>query len=130
MLRIGYSVPSIGSRPERSAVILPALSRDGSATLSPGNADVLVGTDEWKNFNRKERKERRENIFITALFFLSLRSLCSLWLNTTALLRLNHNKAVESLVDWRQFRLDIEALFEELGISEDRYYIKADLRKA
>ncbi len=109
---------------------MPAQSRDGSATLSPGNADVLVGTDEWKNFNRKERKERRENIFITALFFLSLRSLCSLWLNTTALLRLNHNKAVESLVDWRQFRLDIEALFEELGISEDRYYIKADLRKA
>jgi len=44
--------------------------------------------------------------------------------------KLNHNKAVESLVDWRQFRLDIEALFKELGISQDRYYIKADLRKA
>jgi DNA repair photolyase len=44
--------------------------------------------------------------------------------------KLNHNKAVESLVDWRQFRLDIEALFKELGISENRYYIKADLRKA
>lgn len=44
--------------------------------------------------------------------------------------KLNHNKAVESLVDWRQFRLDIEALFNELSISQDRYYIKADLRKA
>jgi hypothetical protein len=33
-------------------------------------------------------------------------------------------------VDWRHFRLDIEALFKELGISEDSYYIKADLRKA
>jgi hypothetical protein len=33
-------------------------------------------------------------------------------------------------VDWRQFRLDIEALFKELSISQDRYYIKADLRKA
>jgi hypothetical protein len=42
----------------------------------------------------------------------------------------NHNKAVESLVDWRQFRLDIEALFKELGVSEDRYYIEVDLRKA
>lgn len=44
--------------------------------------------------------------------------------------KLNHNKAVESLVDWRQFHLDIEALFKELGISQDRYYIKTDLRKA
>lgn len=42
----------------------------------------------------------------------------------------NHNKAVESFVDWRQFRLDIEALFKELSISEDRYTINADLRKA
>jgi len=44
--------------------------------------------------------------------------------------KLNHNKPVESLVDWRQFRLDIEGLFKELGISEDRYTIKADLRNA
>jgi hypothetical protein len=36
----------------------------------------------------------------------------------------------DSSVDWRQFRLDIEALFNELGISQARYYIKADLRKA
>jgi hypothetical protein len=43
---------------------------------------------------------------------------------------LNHNKAVESLVDWRQFRLNVEALFKELSISQDRYYIKADLRRA
>jgi len=33
-------------------------------------------------------------------------------------------------VDWRQFRLDIEALFSELSISQDRYYIKNDLRNA
>jgi hypothetical protein len=35
--------------------------------------------------------------------------------------KLNHNKPIESLVDWRQFRLDIEALFKELGISEYHY---------
>jgi hypothetical protein len=33
-------------------------------------------------------------------------------------------------VDWRQFRLEIEALFKERDISQDRYTIKADLRKA
>jgi DNA repair photolyase len=44
--------------------------------------------------------------------------------------KLNHNKAVESLVDWRHFRMDVAALFRDLGIAEDRYYIKADLRKA
>jgi predicted XRE-type DNA-binding protein len=36
----------------------------------------------------------------------------------------NHNKAAESLVDWRQFRLDIEALFNELYILQLRNHNK------
>lgn len=44
--------------------------------------------------------------------------------------KLNYNKAVESFVDWRQPRLDIETLLNELSIPEDRYTIKANLRKA
>ena len=41
--------------------------------------------------------------------------------------KLNHNKAVESTVDWPRFREEAEALLGSLGAE---YYIKDDLRRA
>lgn len=41
--------------------------------------------------------------------------------------KLNHNKAVESSIDWPKFREDVTELLESLGC---KYYIKEDLRKA
>lgn len=43
--------------------------------------------------------------------------------------KLNHNKDVESTVDWAGFRTDVVALLEQCGLS-GRYYIKEDLRNA
>lgn len=40
--------------------------------------------------------------------------------------KLNHNKAVESTVDWRQFHADITRKLDGYGV---KYYIKEDLRK-
>ncbi len=39
----------------------------------------------------------------------------------------NHNKAVESTVDWHKFREEAESLLKSLGA---KYYIKEDLKKA
>lgn len=41
--------------------------------------------------------------------------------------KLNHNKAVESRIDWPKFREDAVSLLDSFGC---RYYIKEDLRKA
>ena len=41
--------------------------------------------------------------------------------------KLNHNKPVESSVDWRGFRDDITTLLDSLHA---KHYIKEDLRKA
>ena len=41
--------------------------------------------------------------------------------------KLNHNKAVESTVDWHKFREEAESLLNSLGA---KYYIKEDLKKA
>jgi hypothetical protein len=40
--------------------------------------------------------------------------------------KLNHNKAVESNVDWQKFLIDVETLLKRVGA---KYYIKEDLRK-
>lgn len=40
--------------------------------------------------------------------------------------KLNHNKAVESSVDWRKFLIDVEALLKQVGA---KYLIKKDLYK-
>jgi DNA repair photolyase len=39
--------------------------------------------------------------------------------------KLNHMKSVESKVDWRKFRVDVESLLQDIGAD---YYIKDDLR--
>ena len=41
--------------------------------------------------------------------------------------KLNHNKTVESMIDWPKFREDAISLLESFG---SKYYIKDDLRKA
>ena len=41
--------------------------------------------------------------------------------------KLNHNKAVESTIDWPKFRDEAETLLQSFGA---KYYIKDDLRKA
>ena len=43
--------------------------------------------------------------------------------------KLNHNKAVESRIDWPKFRDDAVSLLDSLGLN-GRYYVKEDLRNA
>ena len=43
--------------------------------------------------------------------------------------KLNHNKAMESQVDWPKFRNDAVGLLDSLGL-DGKYYIKDDLRNA